>query len=548
MSPEERQRLEAIEERLARLEALVTASREKAPSAKAVRHAPVQPTLEAAFGLTWISRIGVITLVLALAFFFEYAFENHWITEWGRIALGWGCGAASLFFGERFWRGGQRSFAQALTAAGIAFFFLSFWAGFALYHLLLQGAAFGLMLLTAVAAGVLALRYDGAAIAGMALASAYSTPFLLGNHDQPWSVLAYSLAVAALGMALADRRGWSSTAGLAFLGFWAAYWGWSSPDRVLAPTLVVLSVSLLLFLAWPAWRARFRGQTLRLPDLGIIALAAGFYFGAGYALLSPAYGSYEGLFAVAVAMIQMAAARLLWRKDARGSTLAAAVAWVLLLLAVPVQFAGYRITVGWALEAAAVAWMGTRLGDIRAVYASAAAFVLVVARLAFLDSGMYPSAAAYSALFNARFFTFAVAALAFWTVAWWSHPGRYPRILQVAGHAVLLWGLSLEAVGWAARTASPANVRSVASTAISVLIAAYAVLLVGGGVVQRNAAARLLGVALIALVVLKLYLYDVWFLGQFYRMAAFAILGVLLLIMSYLYSRFRHSVESWWHP
>jgi len=38
-------------------------------------------------------------------------------------------------------------------------------------------------------------------------------------------------------------------------------------------------------------------------------------------------------------------------------------------------------------------------------------------------------------------------------------------------------------------------------------------------------------------VVVKLYLYDVWLLGGFYRMAAFAILGVMLLVMSYLYSR-----------
>ena len=62
-------------------------------------------------------------------------------------------------------------------------------------------------------------------------------------------------------------------------------------------------------------------------------------------------------------------------------------------------------------------------------------------------------------------------------------------------------------------------------------------LLVGGGAARRHAASRLLGIGLIGLVVLKLYLYDVWLLGAFYRMAAFAILGVMLLLMSYLYSR-----------
>jgi hypothetical protein len=55
-----------------------------------------------------------------------------------------------------------------------------------------------------------------------------------------------------------------------------------------------------------------------------------------------------------------------------------------------------------------------------------------------------------------------------------------------------------------------------------------------------------LGLGLIGFIVLKLYLYDVWFLGLFYRMAAFAVLGALLLVMSYLYSRFRLSIEAWW--
>jgi uncharacterized membrane protein len=114
------------------------------------------------------------------------------------------------------------------------------------------------------------------------------------------------------------------------------------------------------------------------------------------------------------------------------------------------------------------------------------------------------------------------------------------------GHAVMLWGLSLEAVGWAARTSSPDNFVSAASMSISVLAGAYAVLLVAGGAARRSAITRMLGVGLIGLVILKLYLYDVWLLGQFYRMAAFAILGVLLLVMSYLYSRFRGSIENLW--
>lgn len=551
MTPEETQRLAALEQRVAQLESLLHVAPPgpagNTPPPLSKRPSQRESALEAAFGLTWISRIGVITLVLALAFFFEYAFENHWITEWGRIALGWAAGSVSLFFGERFWRNGQQTFAQALTGAGAAFFYLSFWAAFALYHLLTQPAAFGLMLLTAAAAGKLALRYNSAAVAGMALVSGYATPFLLGNQAHPWPVLAYLLLVAVSGVAVAARRGWSSAAGIAFLGFWAAYSAWSSPGRPFASIFLALTAAFLLFLAWPVWRSRDRGQALRLPDLAILALGAAFYFGFCYFLLEPKYRPWEGAFAVGVAAAEAGAAWLLWGRDSRGSTLAAATAWTLLVLAVPIQLAGYRITIGWSLEAAAIAWIGMRLRDTRAVFASAAVFVLVLGRLAVLDSRMYTNPSAYAELFNARFLAFAVSAAALWSVAWWGTQAKtkslrgYPVAAYVAGHTVFLWGLCLEATDWAVRSTAPQNARSVSSTAISVLIAAYAVILVAAGVFRRNAATRLVGVALIGLVILKLYLYDVWFLGEFYRMAAFAILGVLLLMMSYFYSRFRNS-------
>ena len=46
-------------------------------------------------------------------------------------------------------------------------------------------------------------------------------------------------------------------------------------------------------------------------------------------------------------------------------------------------------------------------------------------------------------------------------------------------------------------------------------------------------------IGLVALVVAKLYLYDIWLLTRFYRITAFVALGVLLLAASFVYSRFK---------
>ena len=661
-------RQEELEKRVGRIEAALRLTPvthaepprppEPTPTAPNADQAPALPTLgtvaarpepdsrrlETAFGLTWFSRIGAITVVLALAFFFEYAFENHWITESGRIALGLACGTALLFAGERLWRAAQGPFAQALTAAGIAFLYLSVWAAFTLYHLIGQATAFVLMALATAGAGALALRYEGLAIAVLGLSVGYAIPLLLEVDRHPWFVLSYVLllnlgsavvsrarrwrwlealafggtvilyaaqmpvpastsahslqtlflclyyaqfaaaplppvfvaaqvlaglalvevwepaagalvlvlGIAVAGLAVADRRGWASAVPASFTGFWLAYAQWRSlnPDTVFVlPPFLLLTASFAIFLAWPIWLAEHGRRTLRFLDLAVMALDAAVYFGAAYALLEGSYGPYEGLFAVGASCVVALAARLLWNFDSRGALLAGGMAWALLVLAAPIQFVGYRVTLAWSLEAVAIAWIGMRLTQRRALYLAGTVFVLVLLRLALVDSAMYTSPGLYRELANARFLVFVVSALSFWAAAWWTRPeNRFAVLAYLGGHAVLLWGLSLEVVGWAERTAAPDNIGSVISTSISVLVAAYAVILVAGGVFQRNAPTRMLGVALIGLVVLKLYLYDVWLLGLFYRMAAFAILGVLLLLMSYFYSRFRSSVETWWRP
>ena len=111
----------------------------------------------------------------------------------------------------------------------------------------------------------------------------------------------------------------------------------------------------------------------------------------------------------------------------------------------------------------------------------------------------------------------------------------------------MLWALGAEVIGFVNRTAAPQDLQNARSTALSILMALYAVLLVALGVAGRSALNRLLGLGLIGVVALKLYLYDVWQISRgMYRVAAFAGLGILLILTSYLYSRYRGSIETWW--
>jgi uncharacterized membrane protein len=217
-----------------------------------------------------------------------------------------------------------------------------------------------------------------------------------------------------------------------------------------------------------------------------------------------------------------------------------------LTLAIPIQFSEYRITMAWSLEGAALTWIGARIQSRRMTFAALAVLGLVAIRLGSIDSWMFSDPASYSAVWNARFLTFVIAAVSCWLSAWWVAEKEIALIDYAAGNVFLLWGMSLEVIGWAERTTPPQNLLSVETVSISILFAIYALVLVSAGVASKTAVNRIAGLGLIGFVVLKLYIFDVWQLDRIYRISAFVVLGALLLMTSFLYSHFRALIESWW--
>jgi uncharacterized membrane protein len=164
---------------------------------------------------------------------------------------------------------------------------------------------------------------------------------------------------------------------------------------------------------------------------------------------------------------------------------------------------------------------------------------LVLVRLFVLDIFIYSRSSQYSTLVNTRFLTFAASTAALWLAARFLEKAPGAVVAYIAGHAVFLVGLGLEIGGWVSRNIVPDDQSGVQIIAISVMLTIYAVILVVIGVRTRAAIHRILGLALVTLVVAKLYLIDVWVLGRLFRITAFLALGLLLLALSYLYSRFR---------
>jgi len=650
-------RQDEIEERLRRLE-----SRQPPPVPKAVppplpvarpvhigpppiaapplpaTHSPAQ--LETKVGLNWINRIGVVTLLFAAAFGFDYAAQNNWIGPGMRIALGLAAAVCAAFAGDVMRRRGHVIFAQGLTGLGIALSYLTLYASFTLYHVFPQNLAFILMVLTTSAAAALALRYQSQAIALLGLIGGYLTPILVSTgEDRPWILFTYTFLVnlgalaiarkrnwraleytaaigtallyagwfssrfagsqrevaavfaiafyaqfattarlaiwmfaqicvaivvpllwpaaapvlllallfAAAGLLVAEWRGWAKAPAWSLFCYSLSYFWWRGQNGAQHPEEVsgLLTGAFLLFAAWTFYRAITKTRPLHPAELFVIAANGAAYFAASYPLLNPQYHVWLGAFTVLVGGIHLALAKLLWG-DERPGLLALGVALAYLTLAIPIQFAGFQITIAWSLEAAALAWLAARFHQDRLRFAAWIIFVLVGIHLLRVDAYLYFDPKQYSAILNARFLAFAVAAVSLWLAAKFAGAGIEAAAPYIAGHIVLLWGLAMEMTGWVERSMTTGDVWSTESTGFSILLALYALALIALGVATRTSINRILGLALLAIVVAKLYLSDVWELGMGFRISAFLALGVLLLLVSYLYSRFRPLIERLW--
>ncbi len=121
--------------------------------------------------------------------------------------------------------------------------------------------------------------------------------------------------------------------------------------------------------------------------------------------------------------------------------------------------------------------------------------------------------------------------------------GRAPALLLAAACVLGLLVLSAEVLRYyAAGEAMHGAVGMAAERAkhltLTVLWALYAVGLLAAGIVARVASLRQAGVAWLAVPVGKLFVFDVFLLNEGYRVAAFVVLGVLLLCTGLAYQRY----------
>ncbi len=534
--------------------------------------APGQPerSLESRIGSQWFNRIGILAVLIGMAWFLKLAIDNHWIGPLGRVLIGLIAGAGLIAWSERFRAKGYAAFSYSLKSVGSGILYLSLWAAFSLFHLIPGSVAFAAMIAVTAFNGFLAWVQDSELLALYAIAGGFGTPLLVStgeNHEV--ALFSYMLLLNVTVLILVALRPWSRLLFGAFTGtvFYAAGWSFSfySAQQVgttaffftcffvlfaLAPRLVLLKQDDKVDASqiMPTWD---KLATVLLPILN-----ASLGFLAFYCLLdSKHWDSAEPWLAVGFAGFYL----LLLRLPARGrwranpvllSELHLAAAVVFLTIAIPLKASGRWITIGWLAEGAALLWVASRA---RTKFLSILALLCLVLALGALVT-VDPSTSS-TPIFNARFATYLVGIAVFAFAGWIAHrcakdqqDTSLPWLGVAAAAALVVNGLILLAAGreihaywwgtgWRGGYQLYTLHRMYAQFSYSALFMVFGAILLGLGFSRNSSFLRWQALVLLAVSIGKVFLVDVSELSQGYRILSFLGLGALLLGVSFVYQR-----------
>ena len=566
-------------------------------AAPAPTPAPARPrgslASEEWIGQRGLLAIGVLALILAAGYLLKLSFERGWISPFlrcvGGVVAGGVVGAIGWRLLDRY-----RTYGASLIGCGAAIIYLAVWAASKLYGLVPPASGIGGLALVSLSLAAIAYGIGVQALGTTAALGAFIAPILLGRRGNPDALLIY---LAAVGLALgfvAGRKRWRATAAVVALSFfglgWAgaadshhplgalvyaiaggtagiylglrerwwetrflAFWGgWALLATVhdrLTPTWPILIGGLLL--AAPVWRHGLVSpgwRPLRLGgptgegwslDEALLFFATPFLLAWAVTSVSPGlFDAEQGLAALVVAVLYLAAG---YARPRPPFALAGAGA---LVIAVLQRWSGAEgpaillgVTVLWAA-------LDHPLGRSDGRWYAAASLAIALTRLL--------GALARDRGFDDGAFV-GPWALTLWlgigvtcglAIGLWRRDPDTPAAglarpaLWVTAGLLALFGVTGEIRRFfRLRETSVETAQLAGGLAVSAWWLVFAAVLVMLGLRRRLRPVRLGGLAVAGLAVLKVMVFDLASLDALYRVGSVFILGLVSLLLAYLYHR-----------
>jgi hypothetical protein len=320
--------------------------------------------------------------------------------------------------------------------------------------------------------------------------------------------------------------------------------------------LTIAAVPYVLQTLYPVFCAT-RSKPGRLPF--VIAVAGSLsFFASGYVALreSPLQGFlgglplFEAFVAAALLVYALRVTEPSPPRDVGRLALLAAVTLGFVTTAIPLQLENEWLTVAWALETTALAWLYQRLRHTGLLWATLTLAVAVTIRL-----GANPEVFVYhtrsnTPLLNYYLYAYGVSAIALFiarTLLGVPVEPRFPwlqklgQILGALATLLLFLLLNIEIADYYSEGST--IVFRFSSTLAQDLTytlgwALFAIGMLIAGILSKGSAVRIAALVLLTVTIAKCFLHDLWRLGGLYRVGSFVGLALSLALVAIILQRF----------
>jgi uncharacterized membrane protein len=358
-------------------------------------------------------------------------------------------------------------------------------------------------------------------------------------------------------LALTWRHQWKGVAVAAVLPpAWGVLLHWGDMPRggewthLLALALAVYAV----FTTYPLALGR-RSAHARDPYLAAVLANALLLFAGRAALMAGGYGWMVGALPVAQAAVMAVLLRQLLRiqtaeRDLGRLALIGAATLALVTIAIPLQLQQQWITIGWALEGAALAWLYRRVPHRGLLVWALGLFGAVFVRLAMNPDVLIYEPRGSLPILNWYLYAYLTCAAAFLLAAWWFAktddrlgplPGRASQVLPAGAVVLLFLLLNIEiadfyATGRTVMFQFGASVSQDLTYTIGWLL--FGMALLAACIYAGSRAGRIAALSLVAVTTFKCFLFDLSSLDGLYRVASFVGLALSLALISIALQKF----------
>jgi hypothetical protein len=225
------------------------------------------------------------------------------------------------------------------------------------------------------------------------------------------------------------------------------------------------------------------------------------------------------------------------------------VALFFITLIFPIQFDRQWITIGWALEGAALLWLFHRVPHPGLRLVGAGLLVAAFVRLAFNPAVLEYHPRTATAIFNWYLYAYGIATVCLFVGAKLLAPPRNaifkinsPPVLAGLGTVLAFLLLNIEIADYFSPPGSTLTFQFSGDFArdmtYSIAWALFALVLLVAGILKKIPAARYAATGLLCVTLVKLFFHDLAQLAQLYRIGAFVGVAVIAMLASFAYQKF----------